>query len=190
VAALLAVFAREALIDAQAAGQFPDLFVQAVNGRLGAPESSVRVPGPIVYTADWVRRAAAVAIGQLQTRSPVRTGQYRNAFFVLADGVQVEPEAIPFGAAVLVTNDRPYSRKIQVGTKGFTDTRGMWDTAAAATQRLFPGLIRCRVTFIRLDGGYRLRSADRSRRRARAQRGAAEITYPAIRIERAVTGFN
>jgi hypothetical protein len=190
LSARLAALARDALAEAQSAGEFPDLYVRAVNGVLHAPESGVRVPGPIVYTADWVRRAAGVAIGQLQKRAPVLTGRYRSSFFVLADGAQVAPEAIPFGAAVLVTNDQPYSRKIEVGATGFRDTRGMWETAAVATQRLFPGVIRCRVTFIRLEGGYQLRRADTSRRRARAKRGAADLTYPAIRIERAVSGWN
>lgn len=190
LAARLAALAQQTLADAQAAGEFPDLFRTAVNGRPGAPEETVRVPGPIVYTADWARRAAAVAIGQLQRRSPVLTGAYRDSFFVLADGAQVEPEQIPFGAEVLVTNDRPYARKVQVGALGFTDTRGLFDDAAAATQRLFPGVIRCRVVFIRLAGGYRRKTADPSRRRARALRSAGtEITYPAIRIERAVTGW-
>jgi hypothetical protein len=191
LSARLAALAKETLAEAQAAGEFPDLYVRAVNGRRNAPEETVRLPGPIVYTADWARRAAAVAIGQLQKRAPVLSGAYRNSFFVLADGVQVEPEAIPFGAEVYVTNDQPYARKVQVGVKGFKDTRGLFDDAAAATQRLFPGVIRCRAVFIRLAGGYRRKTADTSRRRARGRRAAdTEITYPAIRIDRIATSFN
>lgn len=191
LAARLAAMAREALEDAQAAGEAPDLYVRSVNGRRGVPEQSVTMPGPIVYTFDWGPRAAAVALGQLQQRAPVLTGAYRSGFFVLVNGLQAEPEGAPFGASIAVTNDKPYSRKVQVGSKGFSDTRGMWDAAAAATQRLFPGVVRCRVVFIRLEGGYSLRRADRSRRRSRGLRSAgAELSYPAIRIERAVSGWN
>jgi hypothetical protein len=184
IAAQLADFARDMLVDAQAAGEFPDLFVRAVNGRRGVSEDSVRLPGPIVYTADWVRAAAAFALARLQQSAPRLTGRYRSAFFVLANGSAVEPGGIPFGAEVFVTNDQPYSRKIQVGAKGFTDTRGLFDAVAAAVQSEFKGLVRCQVRFLRLAGGHTV--TVRRRRRTVTQ----DLTYPAIRIDRATFGLN
>jgi hypothetical protein len=184
LAAQLADFARDMLVDAQAAGEFPDLYVRAVNGRRGVTEDGVRVPGPIVYTADWVREAAAFAIDQFERTAPRLTGRYRSSFFVMADGRTVDPSEIRFGADVFVTNDQPYSRKIQVGAKGFSDARGLFDTVAAAVQREYAGVVRCQVRFIRLAGGATV-TARRGRRTV-----TQELTYPAIRIDRATFGLN
>jgi hypothetical protein len=183
LAAQLAEFARDILEEAQAAGEFPDLYLRAVNGRRNLPEDAVRVPGPIVYTADWVRHAAAFAINALVQRAPRLTGRYRSSFFVLADGRQVDPAVIPFGAEVFVTNDQPYSRKIQVGAKGFSDTKGLFDTVAAAVQQEFRGVVRTQVRFLRLEGG-RTVIVRRGRRTV-----TEDLTYPAIRIDRATFGL-
>jgi len=200
LAAQLADFARDMLVDAQAAGEFPDLYVRAVNGRRGVTEDGVRVPGPIVYTADWVREAAAFAIDLWRRAAPVRRGRYRDSIFAFADGREVQPAAIPFGAEVFVVSDVSYARKIQVGAKGFEDVRGIADSVAAFTQAEFKGLIRTQVRFINLKGGARgypvpwVLKGDYvgpGRRRSYGnQRAGSAVTYPAIRIDRATFGLN
>ena len=44
----LARFAREALIEAQRAGEANNTYVRAVNGRAGVPEEVVRAPGALI----------------------------------------------------------------------------------------------------------------------------------------------
>jgi hypothetical protein len=199
LAAQLAEFAREVLEEAQAAGEFPDLYLRAVNGRRNLPEDAVRVPGPIVYTADWVRHAAAFAVRLWRTAAPVRRGRYRDSVFVLANGREVEPQAIPFGAEVFVVSDVPYARKIHVGAKGFEENRGIAEAVAGFVRAEYKQLVETQVRFLNLQGGARgyevpwiLRNdyiAPGARRSYGNQRAGSEVTYPAIRIDRPTFGL-
>jgi hypothetical protein len=116
IAALLAKTAKQALAEAQAEGVAPDRYIRSVNGRIGAAEESVIPPGPIVYTFNWLPEVAAYALAFAEERSPVLSGRFKKSWFVMVNGAAVtDLEAIPLDAEVIVTNDQPYARRIEVG---------------------------------------------------------------------------
>jgi len=207
ISAGLAVFAREALLEAIREGAGTDLYIRAVNGRRGAPEASVTAPGPIVYRFDWVREATAAALAILRRQAPSRSGRYRQSFFVLADGREVPVAGIPLGAEVMVSNDQPYTRKIQVGSTGFESSRGLFEVARQHVLREYRGLVKVELRFVQLSGGYVLKGRRPRRRAAQSNRSSAfrggraylsqrqdtaagqRLTYPALILRTQLTGF-
>lgn len=176
----LARFAKAALSEAQREGAATTVFVRAVNGVRGAPEESVTLPGSgIVYAFDWMREATALALVALKAAAPKRSGRYVRSFVAVVNGRAVAIERLALGSAVTLVNTQPYSRKIQVGSKGFESRRGLFDRAARRVNAQFRGLVKARATFVSLGGAYRLAKGS-GRRRDRA-RGAA-VTYPAIEL--------
>jgi hypothetical protein len=210
----LAQFARQQLREAQQMRAFPGLYLTAVNGRRTEALDDVDAPGPIVFTAEWIVDAAAYCIGFLRARAPARSGAYRNSIQAFADGQPVDIEQIPLGAEVTIGSDLPYSRKVQVGSKGFETSRGIYDQAAAATGAEFRGLVQARATFMDLAGRdtrgdalpYRFQQtagrqvayvqnnrsrgfrAGRTSRFVATVRAGQEMRYPAVRLTTAVTG--
>lgn len=188
IAQQLAAFAKESLREAQIADEASDTFVRAVNARLGVPEEQVKTPGAIVYGFDWTREATAYALAWLRAGAPRRSGRYARSFIVISQGREVAVETIGLGAGALLVNTQPYSRKIQIGARGFTSRRGLFDKARNATLKEFRGLVRIRVKFVELAGAYRLKSG--SMRRRKDRRAGAALTYPALEIlsEQVVAG--
>jgi hypothetical protein len=184
----IAALARSSLLEARQSGEASSSFIRAVNGRIGAAEESVVAPGDIVYTFSWLREASLRARELFLIHSPVRTGRYRSSFIMVADGQQVIPKAISNQRVVQVVNTQPYSRKIQVGARGYTEHRGLFDLVARRLRSEFPSVVQVRVKFIRLVGGAVLR---RTTGRRRDRRAGADINYPAIEIFNQQTlGFN
>lgn len=179
IEAELASFARAELRAAQSAGEGSHLHLRAVNGRRNVPEEQVVAPGAIVYSFDWIRDATIFALAWLRAAAPKRSGRYSRSFIVIVDGREVHPGRIPLGRNSLIVNTQPYSRKIQVGAKGFESRRGLFDVARRQVQAEFRGLIKANVQFVALSGAYRLK-AGHGRRKDR-QRGA-ELNYPALQI--------
>lgn len=179
IEAELAKFARDELRAVQRDGSGSAQYLKAVNGRRGVPEESVIAPGAIVYSFDWLRQATGLALRYLKTTAPRRSGRYRRSFIVTADGREVAPERIALGSTVLIVNTQPYSRKIQIGFKGFESHRGLFDAAARRVRAEFRGLVKTRVTFVSLSGAYTLK---RSAGRRKDRRAGSAINYPALEI--------
>ena len=171
IAVKLAAVARRALAEAIRSGEAPSTYERVVNGRVGAPEDSVVPPGPIVYRFNWLGPVAVYALEFLRARSPVRAGRYRESHFVMANGRKTAPESIPPGAELIVTNDRPYARKIQVGAMKMSVPPGIYEDARQAVQRRFGRIVRVDLRFVSLAGAYRLR---------RGRKRGQPITYPAL----------
>lgn len=68
----------------------------------------------------------------------MRSGRYRRSFVTVADGREARPEMLTHARVVELVNVQPYSRKIQVGAKGFHSRRGVFDAAARRLNREFP----------------------------------------------------
>ncbi|MGE0425409.1 MAG: hypothetical protein AB7O88_24325 [Reyranellaceae bacterium] len=183
VSALLAKTARDALAEAIARGEASSVYTRVVNGRVGAPEESVIVPGPIVYRFNYLDDAVVYALAFCEARSPVLSGLYRRSWFALVDGAPwKEGTAIPADAEVVVTNDQPYHRKVEVGAMRMSVPPRIVESARRALlSRFGRDLLRVEVRFIRLQGGYILRRARRGRGRAKG----TPITYPALIINAA-----
>jgi hypothetical protein len=180
IAPLLAQAARQALADAQAAGEFPREYVTSVNGRIGASEDQVVPPGPIVYSGNWWQEIISYGIEFARQRSPVKSGRYKNSWFVMINGGERRGDDysnVALDAEVIITNDQPYSRKIEVGAIHVSVPPAIVEDTASALKRRFGDLITAERRFINLQGAYQLRQST-GRRRSR-QRGRV-VTYPAV----------
>lgn len=180
--ALLARTAREQLAKALAGGanRLDETFV---DGRPGASEDTVRPDGVILYRfarsyAD-VANAAAFALAFLQARSPIRTGAFRNAFYLGIGGDRqgdggrfvrassFNPGAVtPDIATITIGNMQPYNRMVDVQQAGtqrirFSVPADMYSDAAAAVEARFPRLRASRVYTRSFPGQYLLQRTRR-----------------------------
>lgn len=146
-----------------------------VNGAEGRAEDQVVPPGPIVYLFDYAREIVAFALARAREESPVASGAYRDAWFVLADGAKAEPDEIPPGAEVYVVNDRPYARKIHVGGAQFSVPPGIVERVRQAVLKTYGNVVSAEIRFIPLQGGYVLKGRQRSVARKYAARIRARI---------------
>ena len=181
-AGLLAQFARDELAAAIQRGEATRRHLRAVNGRIDAPEESVEAPGRIVYSFDWVVQAVITALRGFEVVVPRRSGAYAKGFIVVSQGQEVAPMALrslKLGAPALIVNTKPYSRKIQVGAKGFETYRGTFDVVARRVRSEYPGLVTVSVRFVSLSGAYRLKY---SQGRRRDRQAGSELSYPALEI--------
>ncbi|MCV9960734.1 hypothetical protein OIU34_02380 [Pararhizobium sp. BT-229] len=132
----LADFARAELRKVQAAGASRN-YQLYVNGRPALSEYDVEAPGPIVYQFSMWNEIIAYALSELQRRSPVRTGRFRNSFIVIIDGAIVaSTKTIPATAEVIITNFQPYIRKAEAGLLG-TKRFAIFDGTKRALTRRF-----------------------------------------------------
>jgi hypothetical protein len=187
IAKLLAKTARQALAEAQAQGVTASTYVRTVNGREGVSEDSVVPPGPIVYTFNYLPEVATYALAYAEERSPVESGRFKRSWFVLANGSVVTDMAeIPLDAEIIVTNDEPYARKIEVGRTEagrpfvLRVPPGIVEDTRQAVLRRFGNVIRAERQFIPLAGAYRLHTSHKSGRKDR--RAGRDVTYPALVI--------
>jgi len=175
--ALLARTARSALVDAVVKGEGSPSYIRSVNNIVGAPEDSVRAPGPIVYRFSWLESAARMALDYCIGRSPAASGRYRRSWFVLADNAKWDERSpLRLDAQVIVTNDQPYHRKIEVGAMQMAGRPHIVEGAEKFIRAEFKGSIAAVTRYIELAGGYRLR---RSHGR-RGRMAGDPLTYPAL----------
>lgn len=132
----LADFARAELRKAQSAGA-SRVYQLYVNGRPAASEYEVTAPGPIVYQFSLWGEIINYAISELQRRSPVRSGRFRNSFLVLVDGEAVQAtNDVAATSEVIITNFQPYIRKAESGLLG-TKRFAIFDGTKRALARKF-----------------------------------------------------
>lgn len=182
----LAAFARASVAELVTSGQATADYERFVNGRAGAPEESVELPGPIVYVFTNWRLVVEAALEELERRAPRKTGRYSRSFLVVSGGSEVtDYSTIPPGAEVVILNSQPYTRKLEVGAAGAAGARH-FDLARGGFNRRFAGAFRAQVQFLNVSPGLRpgmpyiLKRGGRSRRKER-QAGQA-ITYPALAL--------
>jgi hypothetical protein len=180
----LAAFAKRSVADVISSGQAPARYERFVNGREGAAEESVVLPGPIVYLFSNWKQAILTALEELKKRAPRRSGRYSDSFVVLVNQqVITDYDSIPADGEVVILNARPYTRKMETGANG-TGARH-FDLARSAFNRRFSGVFNAQMTFLNVPSGvvagapYILkRSAGRRKDRAAGQ----PINYPALLI--------
>ena len=179
IAILSARVARDASAEAIRAGELPTNVIKTVNGRLGVSEESVVPPGPIVYTAQWWPEVVTYGLAFAMGRSPVRSGRFKHSWFAMANGAVTEDyAAIPLTAEVIITNDQPYARKIELGAMKMSLPPGVVQDTMTAVRRKFGDLLILRRAFIQLERGYVIRRTSGARRRSRA--AGRPIAYPAL----------
>lgn len=164
-----------------------------VDGHASSTESNVKPFGIIVYR--FVRREIILraALAEVRRLSPVRSGRYRDSWFFTVGGAEVDINHAPDGAnEFLLLSDAPYSRKINVGAKGFEAYAppGIVEKAKEIIKRRYGAHVEMKVVFVTLRGGHTLRNdqyrKDRRGRRMssprRDARAGMQITYPALQI--------
>lgn len=177
IAKLLAETARKALADAISSGEAPNNYVRAVNGRVGVSEDHVIPPGPILYTFNSLPDVAEYALAFAMARSPVKSGRFKRSWFVMVNGRMIfDPQSIEIDAEVILTNDQPYSRKIETGHMTMRVPPGIVEDTRQAVMRRFGNIVTAQKRFISLSGAYVLRRGGKRRDRTRGH----ELLYPAL----------
>jgi hypothetical protein len=142
-----------------------------VDGRMGVPLETVKVPGSIVYRFNGIAAALEWALSYCMERSPVLSGRYKKSWVIIVDGrVWNAPlRDVPVGSTVWITNPQPYHRAIDMGAQGsgkagreIADRKGVskkrrgayvsiTDACRVELKRRFPGVEASRV-FVELTG--------------------------------------
>lgn len=188
VAKELATFAKSSLQQAISEGEASDRYDIYVNGRFGAAEESVEPPGPILYEFQWWPEIVVFALETLVKRSPEKSGRYKSSWFAMVNDVPVSNfDRIPIDATVVLTNNQPYSRKIEVGYMNMSVPPGVVEDSRRVVMSRFGNLITAKATMITLPNGYILRGVFRrgirpqSRKKLRKDTMAgARMTYPSL----------
>lgn len=134
----------------------PTTFQRFVDGRLGAVEESVKGNGVIHYVYPRLDIVAQFAMETLFDRSPVLSGEYRNAHQLFLNGTAVPNlKGWKSGDEVSISNPLPYSRKIEVGamTMRVPGTSRVYQEAAKIVQGRFGNLAGITFTFRAVVGG-------------------------------------
>jgi hypothetical protein len=202
----LANYAREQLGEAIGSGAASEHYRTFVNGQEGASERAVQFPGPILYEFIYWREIADYALAFLRARSPVDSGDYRDAHHLRNAALQkIDLQDLAADTTTLVvTNDVPYARKIEVGGMRLSVPPYVYEDAASAVRRQYGEIVKVDVRYLELPGGYVLKGRQRSTAKtyaARIQAGGANVrgrsyvtarkdskagqklTYPALVIE-------
>lgn len=190
VAAALATYARDSLRDAIQSGEATTLYDKYVNGREGADESTVVPPGPILYEFQWWREIVEFGLAALVARSPEKSGRYKRSWFAMVNGTAVtDYDRIPIEANVILTNDQPYSRKIEVGHMKMTVPPGVVEECRRTVMSRFGNMITVKATMITIPGGYVLKGVFRKGYRPMAREKlrkdtmvGSQMTYPALQL--------
>ncbi|MCW2243579.1 hypothetical protein [Azospirillum canadense] len=184
----------------------PPEVVTYVDGRRGLSEDTVKPYGVIRYDFHRLAEVAAFALRRCRELSPVKEGRYQESWFVMAASRQVADGAIPNTGELIMTNDQPYHRKLEMTVnadhwRGKARARlpaGIVERVRQEVRREFGRTVEASISFITLQGGYvlkgraHLKPAKQSRR-SRAYRAGRKhlaprkdtavgqpMTYPAI----------
>jgi hypothetical protein len=150
-----------------------------VDGHPASSEDEVRYGGVISYRFLRMPQIGRYAITIARQLSPVASGHYRSAWFLLADNTQVAENAIPPKVGeLLLINDVPYARKIQTrGARILGVPPGIVERVRQFVQRQFGGQVVATLQYVTLKGGYQLKRPPRRRR------SLHELTYPALSMK-------
>lgn len=157
--AMLAAFAAETIEEAkaqnkQALGAVPPYEV-FVDGREGAPLTSVKPDGTIRAEFQLVNEALAWISTQLQMHSPVLTGRFAKSHELFADGVDTEnPNVAPPAEEYVFINTQPYARKIERGMSPQAPD-GVYQAVATLAQRRFGNVAKITFSYRTVAGGER-----------------------------------
>jgi len=165
-----------------------------VDGRAGAAEETVKVPGRIDYEFDAGADVVAYVVGLIAKTAPKRSGRYAKSVALYADSVEVEtPLAAADAEEVIVVSTVAYARKIERGLKGYAPGAIFEGVAAMAMSR-YGNMASIKFTFAApLGGGTHLEAwaskTKQTRKRFKGGAGKAEASRnawnrrnPAIQI--------
>lgn len=142
LSAYLATEAKRLRDEVIAAGDAPNSYRTFVDGREGAPETSVRPDGSIRYKFNLLGLAVLYALTLCIARSPVKDGDYKRAWQVIVGGKPWAGniEDIPGDAEAMIVNPLPYARKIDVGAVRMSVPPQIIEAARQSSRRRYPTL--------------------------------------------------
>lgn len=171
-----------------------------VDGHTAATEDEVKPFGIIVYRFMRMNQIVPFALQKAREFSPVgdasdarpgHPGLYRASWFAMVDGQLVDETEIPSDATVIITNNQPYSRKINSGAKGFERyaNPGIVEKVRQVVLAKYRNIVDAQVVYLNLEDAYVLRHDLRhiykGRRYGAPRRDARagmEITYPGVQL--------
>jgi hypothetical protein len=162
-------------------GRNPGLtYTIQVNGATVASENAVGIgPATISYTIQRLPEVGRFAITTAVALSPPGpTGRYKNAWFLIADGIETERTRIPGNVQeIILINDEPYARKLNVrGAIRQGIPPGIVERVRQIVLRRYGSFVTANIEFHTLKGGYVLK------RNTRRHRAGEEMTYPSLVI--------
>lgn len=177
----LAKFAKSEVRRVVNEGAASPIYQTWVNGVEGLPEERVQAPGPIVYVFMNWRAIIEHALAALIRNSPHKTGAFQRSFVVIAGGRLVTDfDAIGGEDEVIITNSRPYVRKVQVGAMKMSVPPRLFEKGRSAlVARFGRQMVSAEVTFLNMPAGvhpeipYILKGRQRVRLAANSARSSA-----------------
>ena len=130
-------------------------------------------------------------VGTKTDARPGHPGLYRESWFTLVDGRKVEPSAVAPHDEVIITNNQPYSRKINTGAKGFAryGPPGVVEKVRQMVLAKYGAVVDAHIVFLNLADAYVLRRDLRHIYRGRRYgaprndaRAGMPITYPGLQL--------
>ena len=161
------------------------------DNRPATSEGQVKPFGLIVYRFDRMREVASFALREAEEYSPVRSGRYKRSWFLMHGTQKIGLDEIPASATIILTNDQPYSRKINVGAKGFEEymvPSGIVERVRQKVRQRYGSVVTASVQFIQFPGGGHVLTKSLRSKRSNGRRGGFRsdsmkgmaITYPAL----------
>lgn len=152
----IAAYARQQHSIVMRTDPRPTTFRRSVDGIDGANEDSVRPFGRIVYLYPRLPIVVQYAMEVLYDRSPVDSGEYRDAHTIFLNGAPVSDlSSYEPSDEIVISNLVPYARKIELGKMrmrvGGTDH--VYEQAQQLVQRRYGGVAKIRFTFTAIFGG-------------------------------------
>lgn len=126
-----------------------------VNGVEGLPEERVQAPGPIVYVFMNWRSIIEHVLAALIRNSPHKSGAFQRSFIVIVGGrIVTDFDAIGANDEVIITNARPYVRKVQVGAMKMSVPPRIFEKGRSAlVSRFGRQMVVAEVTFLKMPAG-------------------------------------
>ncbi len=151
----LAAFALEKITEAKIAnGQNGEMarHRQIVDGREGAPLSSVKPDGVIIARFDLLREVLDWIAIQLNHESPVAKGTYAKSHVLFVDGEPFEGDGpLPEGKVYSFSNVQPYARRIEFGWSSKAP-EGVYEAVATVAARKFGNIAKIKFGFFPILG--------------------------------------
>ena len=154
-AARFAEIANEGRDRLIASGQASPRYESFVDGRLNGDELKAR--SEIAYRFSYLGDVTQFALTTLQRLSPVLTGRFKNSFFVAVNDTVLDASLINFSnineaSQVVIYNEQPYSRRVDVQLDGNTPLKfsvppGLFDSTVSAIRGRYGNIVSAsRVT--------------------------------------------
>lgn len=164
---------RRVLAEQRARSGVEPGVVTAVNGREGAAEETVRLPGPITYQFFYGVEVGTFLLAFLEHRSPELSGEYKRSHRLIVGGAYANVKDLGRVEAFTVVNTVPYSRKLEVGAVDARVPPHIYEDARQAAQARYGRIAKFSMRYIEIAGGYVLKGNQRTRLAARNARSSA-----------------